>query len=73
MRRSVAMAASSQRLASSAAALRVEVPGKKQVQVACRLGRRGQILGIGQPGGRVLGREAGDVVGRTHRLLQRRW
>jgi hypothetical protein len=43
----------------------------EQVQVARGFGGRGQVFGVGQAGGRVLGGEAGDVVGRLHRLAQR--
>ena len=46
--------------------------GWNRSQVARGFGRRGQVLGIGQAGRRVLGGEAGDVVGRAHRLLERR-
>jgi hypothetical protein len=51
--------------------LGVDGPGVEQVQVARPRGR-GQVVGIGQAGGRVFGGEAGDVVGRLHRLAQRR-
>ena len=49
----------------------VQGPGVEQVQVHRRHCRAGQLVGIGQAGGRVLGGEAGDVKRRTHGLLQR--
>ena len=42
-----------------------------KVEVAVRAGLR-HVLGVGQPGHRVLRREAGDVVGGLHRALDRR-
>ena len=48
-----------------------DVPGMEQVQVGL-LVASGDVLGVGQPGHRVFGGEAGDVVSGLHRLLHRR-
>jgi hypothetical protein len=42
----------------------------EQVEVALLVGH---VLGVGQTGGRVFGGEAGDVIGRLHRLAHRSW
>ena len=71
MRRSVANAAASQRMRDLDRSVGVERPRMEQVEVARSLLRRGQVGGVGQPGRRILGREARDVVGGAHRLLER--
>ena len=47
---------------------RVQRPGVEQVEIALLVGH---ILRVGQAGRRVFGGEAGDVVGRLHRLAHR--
>ena len=47
-------------------------PRKKQIQLAFALGDRHDIVRIGQAGKRIFCRETGDVIGGTHRLLNRR-
>jgi hypothetical protein len=52
-------------------ALGVDVPGMEEVEVQPRHRPQRQIGRLGQAGGAVLSGEAGDVVGRLHRLAQR--
>ncbi len=52
--------------------LGVDRPGVEEVEVAAGGAGVGEVLGIGQAGGGVLGGEAGDVVGGAHGLLERR-
>jgi hypothetical protein len=49
--------------------VRIDGPRMKQVEVARCLLRRGEVLRLGQTGGRILCGEARDVVGRAHGLL----
>ena len=44
-------------------------PRVKQVQIGALLGFEHDVGRVGQGGKRVFGREAGNVVGRLHRLL----
>ena len=48
----------------------VDGPGMKQIEIARGFLGLGQVIGLGQAGGGVFGREAGDVVGGPDRLLQ---
>ena len=52
--------------------LGIDGPGMEQVEVALGRSGAGQVGRVGQAGRRVLGREARNVVGRLHRLLDRR-
>ena len=49
--------------------LGIDRPGMEEIEVAPR--RVGEVGLVGQAGGRILGREAGDVVRGAHRLLER--
>src|SRR5438046_277373 len=53
-------------------ALGIDVPRMEKVEVARGSLAECQVLLVGQARSRVLGGEAGDVVGRLHRLPQRR-
>ena len=44
---------------------------QQQIQIARGFPRRGEVIGFGQPGHRILGRETRDVISGTHRLFDR--